>query len=96
MGNELTGDQLMEFVTDGDTLVAETVRKSVSETAEIDNLGLPVWLIIDCARTVGFDSEQIAARYGLTEESVEMAFRYYETHKPLIDAQISTCLESYS
>jgi uncharacterized protein (DUF433 family) len=86
----------MEFVTDGDVLIAEQVRQSSGEPDRVADLGLPIWVIIDSARVVGFDSRRVAERYGLAEESVEAAFRYYETHKPLIDAQISTCVESYS
>lgn len=86
----------MEFVTDGDVLIAEHVRQPQRDPDAIADLGLPIWVIIDSARVVGFDPRRVAKRYGLAEASVEAAFRYYETHKPLIDAQISTCAESYS
>jgi len=86
----------MEFVTDGDVLVAEHVIRPVEDAGQPVDLGLPIWVIIDSARVVGFDSKRVAVRYELSEESVKAAFHYYESHKPLIDVQISTCVESYS
>jgi len=87
----------MEFVTDGDVLVAERTGRRAGEDARPGNvnINLPVWVIIDSARAVGFDSERLAERYGLSTAEVESAFQFYADNKPLVDAQISTCVESY-
>ena len=87
----------MEFVTDGDVLVAERTGRRAGDQVRPANVsaGLPVWVIIDSARVVGFDSERIAERYGLSTAEVESAFQFYADNKPLVDAQISTCVESY-
>jgi hypothetical protein len=91
----------MEFVTDGDVMVAEYTRGATGSLArpvqpvQPRELNIPVWVIIDCARTVGFDVDRVAARYGISTADVTTAFEYYQANKPLIDAQISTCVEPY-
>ena len=83
----------MSTAPDQENLIHEHISFRPSRPDPDDALAgyeaVPIWVVIDFARSVDFDAAQVAQMYGLTPDEVQAAFAYYQCHQPLIDARIT-------
>jgi hypothetical protein len=93
------GAKSVDTVTRDDRLIADHVMDDPSRWgvagARLREQGVPVWLVIDYARSVAFNVHATAKVYGLSTDAVEAAITFYYRHQQLIDAQIAVSSEPF-
>jgi hypothetical protein len=61
---------------------------STPDDALVGEPAVPIWLVIDYAKSVAFDHAEVGGIYGLTIDEVKAAFAYYVKHQSFVDARI--------
>jgi len=69
--------------------IAPHPRRDDFAEVRIRDVGVPVWTLIGYQQATGADYRRLAHDYEIPDEAARAAVRYYELHRPAIDARLA-------